>query len=133
MPETNDREAIEAQLPEIHRNFVRGIQEKYGIPAATQAGMRSRFVRSEEVAQQQLEVIMRSDVNMLACGIGSPMDVIGVPRLVENLCWPWWVHPSMRRLPWQNLLFGSSRLRRRCAHGRHWHLFLGATDCGHGR
>jgi NAD(P)H-dependent flavin oxidoreductase YrpB (nitropropane dioxygenase family) len=76
MPETNDREAIEAQLPEAHKSFVRSIQEKYGVPAATQAGMRSRFVRSEEVAQQQLEVIMRSDVNMLACGIGSPMDVI---------------------------------------------------------
>ncbi len=76
MPEINDRQAIEAQLPEAHKNFVRGIQEKYGVPAASQAGMRSRFVRSEEVAQQQLEVIMRSDVNLLACGIGSPMDVI---------------------------------------------------------
>ena len=28
------------------------------------------------VAQRQLEVIMRSDVNLLACGIGSPTDVI---------------------------------------------------------
>ena len=76
MPETNDRAAIEAQLPEAHKAFVRDIQKKYAVPAATQAGMRSRFVRSEEVAQRQLEVIMRSDVNMLACGIGSPMDVI---------------------------------------------------------
>ena len=76
MPETNDRAAIEAQLPETHRAFVLNLQKKYGVPAASQAGMRSRFVRSEEVAQQQLEVIMRSDVNLLACGIGSPMDVI---------------------------------------------------------
>lgn len=76
MPETNDRAAIEAQLPETHRKFVLNLQKKYGVPAASQAGMRSRFVRSEEVAQQQLEVIMRSDVNLLACGIGSPMDVI---------------------------------------------------------
>ena len=76
MPETNDRAAIEAQLPETHREFVLNLQKKYGVPAASQAGMRSRFVRSEEVAQQQLEVIMRSDVNLLACGIGSPMDVI---------------------------------------------------------
>ena len=76
MPETNDRAAIEAQLPETHREFVLNLQRKYGVPAASQAGMRSRFVRSDEVAQQQLEVIMRSDVNLLACGIGSPMDVI---------------------------------------------------------
>ena len=76
MPETNNRAAIEAQLPETHREFVLNLQKKYGVPAASQAGMRSRFVRSEEVAQQQLEVIMRSDVNLLACGIGSPMDVI---------------------------------------------------------
>lgn len=76
MPETNDRAAIEAQLPEAHRAFVRGIQEKYAVPPATQAGMRSRFVRSEESAKQQLEMVLRSDVNLLACGIGSPMDII---------------------------------------------------------
>lgn len=76
MPETDDRSAIEAQLPEAHKAFVRGIQEKYAIPPAQQAGMRSRFVRSEEMAARQLEVVMRSDVDMLACGIGSPLEVI---------------------------------------------------------
>lgn len=76
MPETNDRAAIEAQLPEAHRAFVRGIQEKYAVPPATKAGMRSRFVRSEESARAQLDVVMRSDVNLLACGIGSPLEVI---------------------------------------------------------
>ena len=76
MPETNDRAAIEAQLPEAHKAFVREIEHKYGVPPATRAGMRSRFVRSEEVAHRQLEMIMRSDVNLLACGIGSPTDVI---------------------------------------------------------
>lgn len=76
MPENNDRSAIEAQLPEAHRAFVRSIQDKYAVPAATRAGMRSRFVRSDESAQRQLEAVMRSDVNLLACGIGSPLDVI---------------------------------------------------------
>jgi NAD(P)H-dependent flavin oxidoreductase YrpB (nitropropane dioxygenase family) len=38
--------------------------------------MRSRFVRSEEMAAQQVEVVMRADVNLLACGIGSPLEVI---------------------------------------------------------
>lgn len=76
MPETDNRAAIEAQLPEAHRAFVRELKEKYAVPVASQAGMRSRFVRSEESAQAQLEVVMRSDVNMLACGIGSPLEVI---------------------------------------------------------
>lgn len=76
MPESDDRAAVEAQLPETHRAFVRSIQEKYAIPKATHAGMRSRFVRSEQSASAQLEVVMRSDVNLLACGIGSPLDVI---------------------------------------------------------
>ena len=76
MPEDNDRAAIEAKLPATHREFVRGIYEKYAIPAATKPGERSRFVRSTEVAEQQLESVLRSDVNLLACGIGSPVEVI---------------------------------------------------------
>lgn len=76
MPEANDRAAIEAQLPQGHREFVRSLQQKYAVPPATQAGMRSRFVRSMESAKDQLEVVLRSDVSLLACGIGSPVDVI---------------------------------------------------------
>ena len=37
MPETNDRAAIEAQLPEAHKAFVRGIQKKYAVPAASKS------------------------------------------------------------------------------------------------
>ena len=76
MPESNDRGAIETQLPEPHKAFVRAIEQKFAVPPASRAGMRSRFVRSEEVAAQQLEAVLRSDVNLLACGIGSPVDVI---------------------------------------------------------
>jgi NAD(P)H-dependent flavin oxidoreductase YrpB (nitropropane dioxygenase family) len=76
MPETNDRGAIEAQLPQAHKDFVKSIYEKFGVPKATKAGERSRFVRSEEVAARQLEAVLRSNVNLLACGIGSPIDVI---------------------------------------------------------
>jgi len=76
MPESNDRGAIERQLPEPHKAFVRGIEQKYAVPPATQAGMRSRFVRSDEVAAQHRGAVLHSDVNLLACGIGSPVDVI---------------------------------------------------------
>lgn len=76
MPEDNDRTSIESQLPGAHRAFVQSIYKKYDVPAATKPGERSRFVRSNEVAGQQLEAILRSDANLLACGIGSPIDVI---------------------------------------------------------
>lgn len=76
MPETNDRAAIEAELPATHKAFVRQRQDKYAVPAAAGPGMRSRFVRSDEMASQQVEVVLRSDVNLLACGIGSPLEVI---------------------------------------------------------
>ena len=76
MPETDDRGAIESQLPEAHKAFVKAIYEKFAVPKAIKAGERSRFVRSEEMAARQLESVLSSDVNLLACGIGSPIDVI---------------------------------------------------------
>ena len=78
MPEHNSREAIELEIPDEHRAFVRGIYNKYKVPKATKPGMRSRFVRSKEVEDQQLEAVMASDVNLFACGIGAP------PRAVDQ-------------------------------------------------
>jgi NAD(P)H-dependent flavin oxidoreductase YrpB (nitropropane dioxygenase family) len=76
MPEHNNREEIEAQLPTEHRAFVDHIYEKYGVGRPQRAGARSRFVRSEESAMQQVEAVMESDVNLLALGIGTPKDVV---------------------------------------------------------
>jgi NAD(P)H-dependent flavin oxidoreductase YrpB (nitropropane dioxygenase family) len=76
MPEQNNREDIEAQLPTEHKTFVSHLYEKYKVPAASGPGMRSRFVRSEESARRQLEVVLESDVNVLALGVGSPPEVI---------------------------------------------------------
>lgn len=76
MPQRNNREDIEAQLPPEHRDFVEGIIEKYQVPAGSGAGMRSRFVRSEEVAQRQIAMVLESDVNLFAMGVGSPVEAI---------------------------------------------------------
>lgn len=76
MPEDNNREQIEAQLPQAHRDFVQGLYAKYAIPAATGPGMRSRFVRSHETARQQVLAVLQSDVDVVACGIGAPDDVV---------------------------------------------------------
>ena len=76
MPEHNSRAAIEAEIPEEHRNFVDGLIEKYKVPAATEPGMRTRFIRSAEIEAEQIEAVLASEVNMFACGIGAPPDVI---------------------------------------------------------
>jgi NAD(P)H-dependent flavin oxidoreductase YrpB (nitropropane dioxygenase family) len=76
MPEHNSREAIEAEIPQAHKDFVQGIIDKYQVPPATKPGMRTRFIRSKEIEEEQLEAVMDSDVNLFACGIGSPPEAI---------------------------------------------------------
>ncbi len=80
MPAHNNREDIEAQIPSEHKAFVDHIYEKYNVPAATRPGMRTRFVRSEETAMQQVRVVLESDVDLLALGVGSPPDVIALAK-----------------------------------------------------
>jgi len=72
MPETNDRAAIEAQLPPDHVAFVDGMRERHGVPDDGLPGLRSRFVRSEETARDQLAVVMDHRIPLLALGVGSP-------------------------------------------------------------
>ncbi len=76
MPARNDRAAIEAELPREHRDFVAALAQKYEVPPATKPGMRSRFVRSDEVTAEQVEAVLDSDVNLFACGIGVPPELV---------------------------------------------------------
>ncbi len=76
MPERDDREAIEAALAPEHRAFVAGLYEKFQVPPASGPGMRSRFVRSNEMAAAQIEAVLKSDVDVFACGIGAPPEAI---------------------------------------------------------
>ena len=80
MPATNNREEIEAQLPVEHRAFVDHLFQKYGVGKPLRAGSRSRFVRSEEVAAQQLEAVLESDVNVFALGIGTPTAAVDAAK-----------------------------------------------------
>jgi len=80
MPDLDDRTAIEEQLPKEHQEFVEEIYKKYNVPKATQPGMRSRFVRSEQMAQAQIEKVLASDVNIFACGIGAPRETVARAR-----------------------------------------------------
>ncbi len=72
MPERDDRPAIESTLPSEHVEFVSSMRQRYGVPDDGLPGMRSRFVRSEETARDQLAVAMDHRIPVLALGVGSP-------------------------------------------------------------
>lgn len=76
MPEDNDPEALKRELPATHTAFVAGLYEKYGVPPPRRAGMRTRFLRSNEVARAQMDAVLASDVQLVACGIGAPADFV---------------------------------------------------------
>ncbi|MEM9650958.1 MAG: nitronate monooxygenase [Actinomycetota bacterium] len=80
MPEHNSREAIERHIPDEHRRFVNEIIERYEVPEPSGPGMRTRFIRSAEIEQQQLEAVMSSDVDLFACGIGAPRAAVDRAR-----------------------------------------------------
>lgn len=80
MPERNNREEIEAALPAGHRAFVDHLIDKYNVPRDNLAGARSRFVRSEEMAARQVQVVLASDVDIFAMGIGSPPEFIAAAK-----------------------------------------------------
>jgi len=76
MPERDNRDEIEAAIPDEHRAFVNQLRERFDVPDDGEPGMRSRFVRSEDVARKQVDVAMDSNLKVLALGIGSPEWVI---------------------------------------------------------
>lgn len=76
MPEHNSRAAIEAEIPQGHKDFVNHLIEKYRVPEATVPGMRTRFIRSAEIEREQIQAVLESSVDMFACGIGAPADVM---------------------------------------------------------
>lgn len=76
MPERDDREAIEEKIPPTHRRFVEDLSERYRVPPASGPGMRSRFVRSEDMAHEQVEAVLESSIDLFACGIGMPLEVV---------------------------------------------------------
>jgi len=76
MPEHNSREAIEAEIPLEHKDFVQSIIDRYQVPPASGPGMRTRFIRSSEIEANQIEAVLGSSVNLFACGIGAPKAVV---------------------------------------------------------
>jgi NAD(P)H-dependent flavin oxidoreductase YrpB (nitropropane dioxygenase family) len=90
MPERNNREEIEQQLPTEHKEFVEHIYQKYEVGRATRPGLRSRLVRSKETARQELDAVLDSDANVFAIGVGSPPEAIARAKVsgktIVSLC-----------------------------------------------
>jgi NAD(P)H-dependent flavin oxidoreductase YrpB (nitropropane dioxygenase family) len=76
MPEDDDLQALERELPERHRAFVKGLYDKYRVPPPRRRGMRTRFLRSNEMARAQMDAVADSDVELVACGIGAPAQFV---------------------------------------------------------
>ncbi|MCD9153143.1 NAD(P)H-dependent flavin oxidoreductase [Aeromicrobium duanguangcaii] len=76
MPSTDDRAVMESQIPQAHREFVSDLRGKYGVLDDGLPGVRSRFVRSEEMAARQFAEIMASSVPIFAAGVGSPPEKV---------------------------------------------------------
>lgn len=76
MPDEDNRDVIEAQIPERHRQFVKGLVDKYEVPPKTKPALRTKFIRSKEMNQRQIDTVMNSDVPLLAFGIGAPPEVV---------------------------------------------------------
>jgi len=76
MPQHNSREAIEAEIPPEHKAFVEDLIQRYNVPKGSGPGMRTRFIRSQEIETAQLKAVINSDVNMFACGIGAPPEAV---------------------------------------------------------
>lgn len=76
VPERNDRAELEKEVPDVHRAFVEGIEKKYNVPKPSAPGMRTRFIRSEEIQDAQIAAVEASDVDMVALGIGCPPAVV---------------------------------------------------------
>lgn len=80
MPDHDNRPAIEAEIGDAHRGFVQELYRRFGVPPPTKPGMRSRFVRSNDMAGLQIAAVLESDVDFFACGIGAPSDAVAVAK-----------------------------------------------------
>ncbi len=79
--EVPSMEDLEAQIPAEHREFVRRLKEKYGVPDPKPRGdPRSGYfgagIFSQEAARQQLEIVLEERVPFLASGLGTPRYVL---------------------------------------------------------
>jgi len=80
MPETSDRDAVQAAIPAAHRAFVEGLRARYAVPPATHPTFFTETVRSRELFARQVEAVLASDVDGVATAVGLPPAVVARVR-----------------------------------------------------
>jgi NAD(P)H-dependent flavin oxidoreductase YrpB (nitropropane dioxygenase family) len=76
IPEHNTREAVAAAVPQGHKDFVRGLFDKYNVPPATEGNFFSQYVRSQSLFEEQVDAAVASGVEVFAAGVGTPPRVL---------------------------------------------------------
>lgn len=80
MPARADPAQVAGHLPQAHRDFVDGLRRRYAVPPATRPTFFTRFVRSQELFDRQVEAVLACDVPLVATAIGLPVDVVARVR-----------------------------------------------------
>lgn len=83
-PVTVNREDLEMQIPQEHRDFIRRIKEEFNIPDPRPrspqemrgGGMAGYGFLSQENARKQAEVVLDERVPVLASGLGNPAFLV---------------------------------------------------------
>lgn len=77
VPPSGNREDLDAQIPDGHRQFVHHIKEEFNIPAPKGTdGRRNRMIITQENARKQLDVVLEERVPIFASGLGNPSFVL---------------------------------------------------------
>lgn len=80
LPEQASAAAVAAAVPEGHRQFVRELADRYGVPPATRGNFFSQYVRSQALFEEQVEAAVASGVQVFAAGVGTPPGVLARAR-----------------------------------------------------
>ncbi len=76
MPESETLESVRAGLPRNHVAFVDGLAKKYQVPGATAKTFYNSVLRTPSYFEGQLQVLLGSDVDLVAFGVGLTPDAV---------------------------------------------------------
>jgi NAD(P)H-dependent flavin oxidoreductase YrpB (nitropropane dioxygenase family) len=83
--ESADRAAVEAALPQEHKDFVAHLAQKYQVPPATEETFFSSQIRTKELFDAQIDAVMSSSVDLFATGIGGRKDAVERARALGKV------------------------------------------------
>jgi len=71
-----DLDKVRAGLPEEHLAFIRGLEEKYNVPAPKKPAFFADNLRSQPLFASQVEAALASEADVFAAAVGVPPSVI---------------------------------------------------------